>query len=77
MPMQNEIRQTEVLPIYEMVVAKGGPKITPVESAGSDPDADKNKNFKEIGRSGRASAERSSSPTMIRWIVWRTRFRIR
>jgi uncharacterized protein (TIGR03435 family) len=43
-------RQTEVLPIYEMVVAKGGPKITPVEPAGSDPEADKNKEFKGMGR---------------------------
>jgi len=42
--------QTEVLPIYEMVVAKGGPKITAVEPPGTDPDADKNKEFKGMGR---------------------------
>jgi uncharacterized protein (TIGR03435 family) len=42
--------QSEVLPIYEMVVAKGGPKITPVEPAGPDPDADKHKEFKDMGR---------------------------
>ena len=42
--------QTEVLPIYEMVVAKGGAKITAVEPPGPDPDADKNKEFKGMGR---------------------------
>jgi uncharacterized protein (TIGR03435 family) len=42
--------QTEVLPIYEMVIAKGGLKIAPVEPPGSDPDADKNKEFKGMGR---------------------------
>lgn len=42
--------QTEVLPIYEMVVAKGGPKITAVAPPGPDPDADKNKEFKGMGR---------------------------
>jgi uncharacterized protein (TIGR03435 family) len=42
--------QTEVLPIYEMVIAKGGAKITAVEPAGPDPDADKNKEFKGMGR---------------------------
>jgi len=42
--------QTEVQPIYELVVAKGGPKITAVEPAGSDPDADKHKEFKGMGR---------------------------
>lgn len=42
--------QTEVLPIYEMVVAKGGAKITAVEPAGPDPDADKSKEFKGMGR---------------------------
>jgi len=42
--------QTEVLPIYEMVVAKGGAKITAVEPVGPDPDADKNKEFKGMGR---------------------------
>ncbi len=42
--------QTEVLPTYEMVVAKGGPKITAVEPPGPDPDADKNKEFKGMGR---------------------------
>ena len=43
-------RQTEVLPLYEMVVAKGGPKITPVEPVGPDPDADKNKKVKGMDR---------------------------
>jgi uncharacterized protein (TIGR03435 family) len=42
--------QTEVLPIYEMVVAKGGAKITAVEPVGADPEADKNKEFKGMGR---------------------------
>ena len=42
--------QTEVLPIYEMVVAKGGPKITAVEPPGTDPDVDKSKEFKGMGR---------------------------
>ncbi len=42
--------QTEVLPIYELVVAKGGPKITAVEPVGPDPEADKNKEFKGMGR---------------------------
>jgi uncharacterized protein (TIGR03435 family) len=42
--------QTEVQPIYEMVVAKGGAKITAVEPPGSDPEADKNKEFKGMGR---------------------------
>ena len=42
--------QTEVLPIYEMIVAKGGPKITAVEPIGPDPDADKNKTFKGMSR---------------------------
>jgi uncharacterized protein (TIGR03435 family) len=43
-------RQTDVLPIYEMVMAKGGAKITAVEPVGPDPDADENKNFKGMGR---------------------------
>jgi len=42
--------QTEVLPIYEMVIAKGGPKITAVEPVGPDRDADKSRNFKGMGR---------------------------
>jgi len=42
--------QTEVQPIYEMVVAKGGSKITEAEPAGPDPDADKNQEFKGLGR---------------------------
>jgi len=42
--------QTEVLPIYEMIVAKGGPKITAVEPIGPDPDADRNSDFKGMSR---------------------------
>ena len=42
--------QTEVLPIYEMIVSKGGPKITAVEPIGPDPDADKNRIFKGMSR---------------------------
>lgn len=42
--------QTEVLPTYEMVIAKGGPKIKEVEPPGDDPDADKSKEFKGMGR---------------------------
>jgi len=42
--------RTEVLPIYELVVAKGGPKITALEPPGPDPDTDKNKEFKGMGR---------------------------
>ena len=42
--------QTEVLPIYEMIVAKGGPKITAVEPIGPDPDADRNRDFKGMSR---------------------------
>src|SRR5665213_1540002 len=42
--------QTEVQPIYEMVVAKGGAKITAVAPVGPDPEADKNKEFKGMGR---------------------------
>jgi uncharacterized protein (TIGR03435 family) len=42
--------QTETLPVYEMVVAKGGAKIKEVEPVGPDPEADKNKTFNGSGR---------------------------
>jgi uncharacterized protein (TIGR03435 family) len=45
-------KQTEMLPVYEMVVAKGGLKMKEVEPAGPDPDADKSKKFKGMGRGG-------------------------
>jgi uncharacterized protein (TIGR03435 family) len=46
--------QTEVLPIYEMLVAKGGPKFKEVEPVGPDPEADRNKTFKSFERGSMA-----------------------
>jgi uncharacterized protein (TIGR03435 family) len=43
-------KQTETLPVYEMVVAKGGAKIKEVPPVGPDPEADKNKTFNGSGR---------------------------